>query len=101
MASPNMATVTASLEQSFQKCSLNNSAGETASGVGIGIGTSSFTSSNQDEEASQNHLQNAETTVELNSHISLPYHWEQCLDLKVCSFFLFLMIKKKKTIPLF
>nr|AAP94213.1 Humj1 [Humulus japonicus] len=22
------------------------------------------------------------TTLELNSHISLPYHWEQCLDLK-------------------
>lgn len=25
---------------------------------------------------------NDSTLVELNSHISLPYHWEQCLDLK-------------------
>ena len=83
MASTNMATTqtqTDSLEQSFQKCSPNVSA-------------RSFTF----DEASQNQPQNEDIiTIELNSHTSLPYYWEQRLDLKVCSFFIFFIKKKKK-----
>ncbi|KAF5206513.1 Atp-dependent rna helicase [Thalictrum thalictroides] len=59
MEAPNMASITA-LEQSFQNCSLNRSNGS-------GLRTSS------EEE---------DTSLELNSHLSLPYQWEQCLDLK-------------------
>ncbi|KAM6562599.1 hypothetical protein CsatB_022597 [Cannabis sativa] len=94
MAAPNMATITASLEQSFQNCSLNNSAGEAATsrrvvhGIGRRSSSSSSASTNQDEELAASHQNHHHqtpddnTTLELNSHISLPYHWEQCLDLK-------------------
>ncbi|XP_015902273.1 protein CURLY FLAG LEAF 1 [Ziziphus jujuba] len=92
MAAPNMATITASLERSLQNCSLNqhsssNSSGEASSGLGIGIGmaarsSSSASSSPDDNRPENDHLPNTDTTLELNSHISLPYHWEQCLDLK-------------------
>ncbi|KAF3432332.1 hypothetical protein FNV43_RR27072 [Rhamnella rubrinervis] len=100
MAAPNMATITASLERSLQNCSLNHhrhnssstnssSGGEGSDRVGIGIGTarsSSSTSSTPDdrpENHQHHHLSNnTDTALELNSHISLPYHWEQCLDLK-------------------
>ncbi|PON51900.1 WW domain containing protein [Parasponia andersonii] len=88
MAAPNMATITASLEQSFRNCSLNHQtnsavagvAGDTASGS---IGGSSSSSSSTSETHHHHHLQNeGDTPLELNSHVSLPYHWEQCLDLK-------------------
>lgn len=72
MTSSNMAAITASLERSLQSFSLNHhrsTTSTTAAGAGVG---GSATSS--------------DATLELNSNIALPYHWEQCLDLKVCYF---------------
>ncbi|PIA26044.1 hypothetical protein AQUCO_10000011v1 [Aquilegia coerulea] len=60
-----MASITA-LEQSFQNCSLNRSNGS-------GLRTSEDAVHEEEEE---------DTSLELNSHLSLPYQWEQCLDLK-------------------
>lgn len=106
MAAPNMAAITASLERSMQNCSLNHhhhhrsssAAGDAVRGRPT-TSTSSSSSSrpiphhddhdDDNDDAPQNHqLPNAAdtstttTTLELNSHVSLPYHWEQCLDLK-------------------
>ncbi|XP_042497039.1 uncharacterized protein LOC122075892 [Macadamia integrifolia] len=71
MTAPNMSKITASLERSMQNCSLNRD----GSGAGGGVGLSA-TSDEPDT------LTNSDTAVELNSHVALPYHWEQCLDLK-------------------
>ncbi|CAL5190963.1 unnamed protein product [Lathyrus oleraceus] len=95
-----MEAITASLERSLQNCSLNNhhhhhhqqngrrqddgsatTDAPAAEGEGGGIGISS-TSSEDNHPISNNNNNNSDTTLELNSHISLPYHWEQCLDLK-------------------
>ncbi|GAV71491.1 hypothetical protein CFOL_v3_14985 [Cephalotus follicularis] len=86
MTAPNMATITASLERSLQNCSLNQhhqhhhhhhqTSGLEGEGD-VGIGRSSTS-----DDAPENYLQNNDTTLELNSHLSLPYNWEQCLDLK-------------------
>ncbi|KAH6837828.1 hypothetical protein C2S53_000546 [Perilla frutescens var. hirtella] len=72
MVTPNMATITASLERSLQNCSLNHqhsssssSSSSTASGGGVGAADSTTT-----------------PTLDLNSQASLPFQWEQCLDLK-------------------
>ncbi|KAL5096145.1 hypothetical protein RYX36_000472 [Vicia faba] len=91
-----MDAITASLERSLQNCSLNNNnhhhhqqngrtenegsatTNAAAEGGGRSIGISS-SSSDDNNHISNN---NSDTTLELNSHISLPYHWEQCLDLK-------------------
>ncbi|CAK8540499.1 unnamed protein product [Lathyrus sativus] len=86
-----MEAITASLERSLQNCSLNHNnhhhhqqnegsatTDAAAAGEGGGIGISSRSS--EDNHDSSNN--NSDTTLELNSHISLPYHWEQCLDLK-------------------
>ncbi|XP_061367662.1 protein CURLY FLAG LEAF 1 isoform X2 [Gastrolobium bilobum] len=80
MTAPNMEAIAASLERSLQNCSLNNHQtgredGTAADAAGIGISSSS-------DDVPDNHISNSDTTLELNSHISLPYHWEQCLDLK-------------------
>ncbi|GMH02223.1 hypothetical protein Nepgr_004062 [Nepenthes gracilis] len=83
MSSPNMETLTASLERSLQSCSLNQSSG--ADGE---IGQSSSSNAPRDRPPLSNSDSNSNsscsdtTLVELNSHISLPYQWEQCLDLK-------------------
>jgi hypothetical protein len=78
MTAPNMAAITASLERSLQNCSLNHHRHHRSSGG------REERSSSSDETDSQNHLlQNSDTSLELKSHLSLPYHWEQCLDLKV------------------
>ncbi|OVA17410.1 hypothetical protein BVC80_1837g227 [Macleaya cordata] len=66
-----MASITASLERSLQNCSLNQSNG--GDGVGVGLSASSDEPENQSNE---------DSTLELNSHVALPYQWEQCLDLK-------------------
>ncbi|KAI3929678.1 hypothetical protein MKX01_025846 [Papaver californicum] len=67
-----MASITASLELSFQNCSLSGgSSDEDDSGIGL-----SATS----DDTPQNHTSSG--SLELNSHVSLPYQWEQCLDLK-------------------
>ncbi|RDX72190.1 hypothetical protein CR513_48359, partial [Mucuna pruriens] len=84
LEAPNMEAITASLERSLQNCSLNNNNNhhentrEDGSGTDAGIGISS----SSDDVPDNNHISNSDTTLELNSHISLPYHWEQCLDLK-------------------
>lgn len=84
MATPNMATITASLERSLQNCSLNHhqnnssssSSSSSTSGGGGGAAHGSDSPSNPPVDA-------AAPTLELNSQASLPFHWEQCLDLKV------------------
>lgn len=70
MKAPNMETITESLEKSMQICSLNDRRRRV---VGDGFGRSS----------SNEHTPISDRTLELNSHLSLPCHWEQCLDLKV------------------
>ncbi|MCL7029474.1 hypothetical protein MKW94_017601 [Papaver nudicaule] len=67
-----MASITASLELSFQNCSLSDGDDDNDSGIG-------FSASSDDMP--QNHT-NSSGSLELNSHVSLPYQWEQCLDLK-------------------
>nr|XP_043613007.1 uncharacterized protein LOC122584978 [Erigeron canadensis] len=74
MTAPNMAAITASLERSLQSFSLNHhSTIITTSGAASQDSptTHCHRSSNSDD-----------ATLELNSNITLPYHWEQCLDLK-------------------
>ncbi|KAL6188276.1 hypothetical protein ACLB2K_039669 [Fragaria x ananassa] len=98
MTAPNMATIAASLERSMQNCSLNHHRQTTIGNGGNGSqssqgsshvgmrGRSSSTSSTSDDAARQNQFtpnnNNEDTALELNSNVSLPYHWEQCLDLK-------------------
>ncbi|XP_022980142.1 methionine aminopeptidase 2-like [Cucurbita maxima] len=60
---PTMATVTAALERSLQNCSLSHRQATPP------------VPSDSHGGSSTHHLH-------LNSHLSLPYHWEQCLDLK-------------------
>ncbi|KAF6137974.1 hypothetical protein GIB67_041847 [Kingdonia uniflora] len=66
MAARNMASITA-LEQSLQRCYLNQS-----NNGGVDASFSLDAPQDLSEEA----------TLELNSHVALPYEWEQCLDLK-------------------
>lgn len=79
MTAPNMAAITASLERSLQSFSLNhhsNNPTATATGPdGLGFGRSSDIRCHPSPNSS-------DATLELNSNITLPYHWEQCLDLK-------------------
>ncbi|XP_074310055.1 protein CURLY FLAG LEAF 1 [Silene latifolia] len=98
-----MGTVTASLERSLQNCSLNQT--QTTTRIRRGSSSSSSESSDivnhqqqQQQQDDDNDNDNDDyvggaaanasssddncTLIQLNSHISLPYHWEQCLDLK-------------------
>ncbi|KAE8716190.1 hypothetical protein F3Y22_tig00110156pilonHSYRG00542 [Hibiscus syriacus] len=78
MTAPNMVTITESLERSLKKCSLNHERGGGSDGGGAAA----------DEEGRRSEDDNSlsktfsDTSLELNSHLSLPHHWEQCLDLK-------------------
>ncbi|KAL3818732.1 hypothetical protein ACJIZ3_004637 [Penstemon smallii] len=74
MATPNMATITASLERSFKNFSLNHNHQESSGGGGAAHGSNSPENLSLDGSTT--------TTLELNSDVALPYHWEQCLDLK-------------------
>ncbi|KAF8400032.1 hypothetical protein HHK36_015906 [Tetracentron sinense] len=67
----NMAAITASLERSLQNCSLNYGGREDGGDVGR----------SETSDVPEN-LTNDDTSLELNSHVALPYQWEQCLDLK-------------------
>ncbi|KAK9060152.1 hypothetical protein SSX86_020856 [Deinandra increscens subsp. villosa] len=73
MTPPSMAAITASLERSLQSFSLNHHRSTTTAGDG-------------GEESTNAHCHrstnSSDATLELNSNITLPYHWEQCLDLK-------------------
>ncbi|KAK4785268.1 hypothetical protein SAY86_001957 [Trapa natans] len=75
MTAPNTGTITASLERSLQKISLNGPGGSGGGAARVGRSSSS-------EDISESQLNNSDATLELNSHVSLPYHWEQCLDLQ-------------------
>ncbi|KAE9615601.1 hypothetical protein Lal_00017389 [Lupinus albus] len=81
-----MEAITASLERSLQNCSLNNNPRkEEEEGSADAHGAASIgISSSSDDVVFENHniSHSSDTTLELNSHLSLPYHWEQCLDLK-------------------
>ncbi|KAJ4903518.1 hypothetical protein Rs2_17469 [Raphanus sativus] len=71
MKAPNMETVTKYLE--------NISLNDRRRRVGDRLGRSS----SRTEERSNEHIHPiSDRTLELNSHLSLPSHWEQCLDLK-------------------
>ncbi|KAK1419946.1 hypothetical protein QVD17_29396 [Tagetes erecta] len=66
-----MAAITASLERSLQSFSLNHHRSTTT--------TTTTTTAGADDGGSAIF---SDATLELNSNITLPYHWEQCLDLK-------------------
>ncbi|EYU37365.1 hypothetical protein ABFS82_11G077600 [Erythranthe guttata] len=77
MATPNMATITASLERSLQNCSLNHQqSSSTTTTTSGGGGAAAHGSDSPPIPAAE------EAALELNSEGSLPFHWEQCLDLK-------------------
>ncbi|CAN0929167.1 Protein CURLY FLAG LEAF 1 [Linum grandiflorum] len=87
MTAPNMAAITASLERSFQNCSLNDhhlSASDRSSSSEFPDQTHNNHHLIHSSSSSSYHSSssNSDSTVELNSHVSLPYQWEQCLDLK-------------------
>ncbi|XP_038880672.1 uncharacterized protein LOC120072288 [Benincasa hispida] len=71
----NMGTITEALECSLKKCSLSHHQTHHQQQP-----VSSSDSSSNNKNASSIHQ--TTTTLDLNSHLSLPYHWEQCLDLK-------------------
>ncbi|KAL0897108.1 hypothetical protein Bca101_081069 [Brassica carinata] len=73
MKASNMETITKSLEN----ISLNDRRRRRRAGDGFGR------SSLRTEESSNEHIHPiSDRTLELNSHLSLPSYWEQCLDLK-------------------
>lgn len=80
MATPNMATITASLERSLQNCSLNHQQSSSSSSSSTSGGGAAAHGSDSPPNLSADA---ATSTLELNSQASLPFHWEQCLDLKV------------------
>jgi ferric-dicitrate binding protein FerR (iron transport regulator) len=94
-----MEAITASLERSLQNCSLNNNnqqngrrrrrkdnTTDAAAAAAAAAGTRISSTSSSSSDDHHHHISNSsDTALELNSHISLPYHWEQCLDLKVLS----------------
>ncbi|CAH8331488.1 unnamed protein product [Eruca vesicaria subsp. sativa] len=68
MKAPNMETITKTVQ--------NISLSDRRRRLGDGFGRSS-------EESTKEHIPMiSDRTLELNSHLSLPSHWEQCLDLK-------------------
>lgn len=66
-----MDTVSKYLERSMQNCSLSNQIMSFEDGFGV------------TDESEGDHIPIIDRTLELNSHIPVPYHLEQCLDLKV------------------
>ncbi|XP_038992349.1 uncharacterized protein LOC120115818 isoform X2 [Hibiscus syriacus] len=80
-----MATITESLERSLQNCSLNHERRTSNGGGGGGedglIGSSSTPDENNNSSRSPP-ITVSDTSLEINSHLSLPYHLEQYLDLK-------------------
>ncbi|KAG9136823.1 hypothetical protein Leryth_004563 [Lithospermum erythrorhizon] len=78
MKTPNMSSITSSLERSLQDFSLNHKNSSGGGGSSIGTGGGDGLEENKHDISNNT----SETTYDLNSHISLPSHWEQCLDLK-------------------
>lgn len=75
-----MATVTKYLERSVQNCSLSNQIRSFEDELGL------------TDESGEDHVPILDRTLELNSHISIPSHLEQCLDLKVESNFICFLV---------
>ncbi|CAH8389347.1 unnamed protein product [Eruca vesicaria subsp. sativa] len=73
MKAPNMETITKSLEKSMQNFSLSDRRRRGGDRFGRSLTT---------EESNEHVPPISDRTLELNSHLSLPCHWEQCLDLK-------------------
>ncbi|KAF7839050.1 Humj1 family protein [Senna tora] len=87
MTAPNMETITASLERSLQNFSLNShnhhsSSSSEGEGEGADVADDGIAMIGSSSSSSHHNNSNSDATLDLNSHISLPYHWEQCLDLK-------------------
>ncbi|CAI0462566.1 unnamed protein product [Linum tenue] len=80
MTAPNMAAITASLERSFQNCSLNHHHHHAAADTERSSSSDETDAPALHSSSSSNN--NYDAAIELNSDVSLPYHWEQCLDLK-------------------
>ncbi|KAF8107894.1 hypothetical protein N665_0116s0099 [Sinapis alba] len=70
MAAPDMEMVTKYLERTMQNCSLSNQIMSFEDGLGV------------TDESKEDHVPISDRTLELDSHVSVPYHLEQCLDLK-------------------
>ncbi|ESQ34055.1 hypothetical protein EUTSA_v10008849mg [Eutrema salsugineum] len=72
MAALDMAKITEYLERSMQKnCSMSKQGRRSVVGDGLGM-----------TDESDDHIPISDRNLELNSHISIPSHLEQCLDLK-------------------
>ncbi|GFQ07822.1 hypothetical protein PHJA_002926200 [Phtheirospermum japonicum] len=76
MSTPNMATITASLERSLQNCSLHHQQSSSSSSDSTAAAGGATDGSDSPPNPS------VTPTLELNSEATLPFHWEQCLDLK-------------------
>jgi len=65
------------IASSLRHCSLNGGAG---AGAGGGSGRRRGGTRRRGAEGGDD---SEGVTVELNSEVALPYHWEQCLDIRV------------------
>ncbi|KAK9751200.1 hypothetical protein RND81_02G249700 [Saponaria officinalis] len=82
-----METATAWLERSFQNCSLNHSpnspfpesSSSSSSHLIINNNNNNKPAPVSSEASSSD---DNSRLIELHSHVALPYHWEQCLDLQ-------------------
>ncbi|XP_010538158.1 PREDICTED: uncharacterized protein LOC104812600 [Tarenaya hassleriana] len=80
MMAPDMATIIESLERSMRNCSLSNR--ERRVGGEEEDEEESSISDDNINAMTEEHIPISDRTLELGSHVSLPCHWEQCLDLK-------------------
>ncbi|CAI9093124.1 OLC1v1028544C1 [Oldenlandia corymbosa var. corymbosa] len=74
-------TTSSSIESSFQNLSLNCGTGDIITGGGGGNYQSIITSESVGSNFG-NHESSPNQSLELNSHIRMPYPWEQCLDVQ-------------------
>ncbi|GMH15095.1 hypothetical protein Nepgr_016936 [Nepenthes gracilis] len=83
VTAPAMATLAESVEIALQNCSLSHHSGGSIAGGGLGPSSSPDVQGHHPSVANSNSSCSVSTTLlELNSHVSLPFPWEQCLDLK-------------------
>ncbi|CAH9077586.1 unnamed protein product [Cuscuta epithymum] len=77
-----MGTITASLERSLQNCSLNCHRDRSTSHGGGAAALAAGRSSLSHAPPANSSSLAGDATLDLNSESSMPYHWEQCLDLE-------------------
>ncbi|KAK9120180.1 hypothetical protein Scep_018273 [Stephania cephalantha] len=81
-SSSNMTTISA-LERSLQNCSLSRSStSSNGSGSTRNIDGLDHHHHHHQHQSNSTAITNRDAALELNSEISLPYQWEQCLDLE-------------------